>query len=186
MMHARIDEAIKQSWTEDIYRDYKQHYILKEDSLKNAFYHHLRTRLGDGFMNRNRIRIFTEFYLHDNQRADIAIVQVIPKFEFDNSDRDHLSKRVDKVLAIIELKHKSPSCKREVFIEDVLKVKKYIKLKEFDICNFYLGFIHESPIDKPWLTQRQSQTWAKGRLTELSIFWGDGGIDSANPQINSH
>lgn len=118
-----IDNAIKSGW-EAIFQDYKLHYLLKEDSLKNAFYHHLRNQLGDGVINRNLIRIFTEYDLLDGERADIAIVKLAPKTSFKGGDY-HLKERVDDVLAIIELKFKNGG-NREPFRKNIEKVRRYL------------------------------------------------------------
>ena len=53
-----IDREIKQLWKTDIEQDYANCMLLKEDSLKNAFYHHLRTRLTDDFLIKNQIVLF--------------------------------------------------------------------------------------------------------------------------------
>lgn len=55
-----IDETIKAIWKNEIAEDYKKHWLLKEDTLKNAFYFHLRNQLDELLCN-NDIRIFTEF-----------------------------------------------------------------------------------------------------------------------------
>lgn len=169
----QIDRAIKLVWKEDILKDYFNHFILKEDSLKNAFYHHLRLRLGDGFLTRHRVRIFTEYYLRNNERADLAIVKLHPKKEMVAQDY-HLKDRVDEILAVIELKHKGDSCGSNPFLQDVEKVKKYIGLKSYMTCQFYLGFIHETEYsieETSWLSKKQQESWATGRLTELSAFY---------------
>ena len=169
----RIDRAIKLVWKEDILRDYNNHFILKEDAFKNAFYHHLRLRLGDGFLTRHRVRIFTEYYLRNNERADLAIVRLLPKKEMVAQDY-HLKDRVDEILAVIELKHKANSCGSNPFLQDVNKVKKYIGLKSYMTCQFYLGFIHETEYsieETSWLSKKQQESWAIGRLTELSAFY---------------
>jgi len=69
-----IDTTIKKIWTDDLSIDHDKSYILKEDSLKNAFYFHLRTRLGDCFLNENNLRIFNEYKIEDN-RIDLVIVE---------------------------------------------------------------------------------------------------------------
>lgn len=169
----QIDLAIKMVWKEDILKDYHNHFILKEDSLKNAFYHHLRLRLGDGFLTRHRVRIYTEYYLRNNERADLAIVRLRPKKEMVSQDY-HLKERVDEILAIIELKHKGDTCGLDPFLQDVEKVKRYIGLKSYMTCQFYLGFIHETEYsieETSWLSKRQQKSWAAGRLTELSAFY---------------
>lgn len=40
-----IDRVIKEVWVLNISKDYKSFFLLKEDTLKNALYYHLRTRL---------------------------------------------------------------------------------------------------------------------------------------------
>lgn len=56
-----------------------------EDSLKNAhYYHHLRTELHD-FLDRNNLRIYTEFHYY-GFIADLAIVKLNDK----PSNNDHL------------------------------------------------------------------------------------------------
>lgn len=167
-----IDMAIKMVWKEDILRDYNNDFILKEDSLKNSFYHHLRNRLSDGFMTQNKIRIFTEYYLKNEERADLAIVQLKSKNEMGN-DGYYLKDRVEEILAVIELKYKDDGCGPDPFLKDVEKVRKYIRLRSFQQCQFYLGFIHETDYsvqETSWLSKRQQESWANGRLTELSAF----------------
>ena len=170
-LSAVIDEAIKLVWKDEIFVDYNNDFLLKEDSLKNAFYYHLRIRLGVGYLKRNKIRIFTEYYLEDNERADLAIVELKPKMEMDSEY--HLRDRVKKILAVIELKHKNNRCSQEPFMKDVMKVRKYINKKDYPKCQFYLGFIHETEYsneDASWLNKRQQESWANGRLTELLAF----------------
>ena len=40
-----IDEAIVSIWEHEIKADYENGWLLKEDTLKNALYFHLRNRL---------------------------------------------------------------------------------------------------------------------------------------------
>jgi hypothetical protein len=47
-----IDRAIKEAWIHNVKTDYMNSYLLREDSLKNAFYYHLRTKLTDHFLVR--------------------------------------------------------------------------------------------------------------------------------------
>ena len=39
-----INNAIKYIWEYDIKQDYNKYYLLKEDTLKNALYFHLRNK----------------------------------------------------------------------------------------------------------------------------------------------
>ena len=40
-----IDHTIKEIWLNNIAKDYSNHFLLKEDSLKCCFYYHLRRKL---------------------------------------------------------------------------------------------------------------------------------------------
>jgi hypothetical protein len=124
------------------YSDYKLNYLLKEDSLKNAFYHHLRNNPGDSFLNNNNIRIYTEYYLDNLERTDIAIVRLLLESEFPNYDY-HLRDLVKEVLAIIELKHKNGTCGPEPFLRDISKIYRYCRLRKYEQCQCFLGFIYE-------------------------------------------
>ena len=169
----RIDHVIKLVWKEDIFKDYHNDFILKEDTLKNTFYHHLRARLGDDFLSRHRLRIFCEYYLRNGERADLAIVMLKPEEEMVGQEY-HLKNKVKETLAVIEFKHKNDACGPKLFFKDVEKVKKYISLKGYLKCQFYLGFIHETEYsleETSWLSKRQQASWAIGRLTELSAFY---------------
>jgi hypothetical protein len=163
-----IDKSIKEIWTNEICEDYTSHSILKEDSLKNALYHHLRARL-DGYKKDN-IRIFTEF--SDNLlkgtgvRADVAIVKLKDKLEM-----PYLGDDIEEIISLIELKFNGDRCQPYQVMSDIDKAKKYIKELKMDNCQFYLGFLHECsyPIKEiKWLDKRASSTWAKGRVTELT------------------
>lgn len=170
VMQDLIDRTIKEIWLKDIATDYNNDFLLKEDSLKNAFYYHIRQKLSDNFLIKNRVRIYTEFHLGNKERADIAIVRLKPTI----SGNEPLQRSVQDILAIIELKHKNELCGCEPFWEDVEKVKKYIKSNKFKECQFYLGFIHERLYPRseaPWLSKNQQETWAIGKLTELTAFY---------------
>lgn len=189
-----IDRAIKETWVKEIQEDYYSNSILKEDSLKNALYHHLRTRLD--YYKEDRVRIFTEF--SDNglkgtgYRADIAIV--ILKKDF---DMYYLGDNVEKVISLIELKFKGRRCQPHQLMADIDKTKMYINGLKMDCCQFYLGFIHEYSYPKKearWLDNRASLNWAKDKVTELSAckFDEDGddmkfyihSYNNLNPELN--
>jgi hypothetical protein len=162
-IQAYIDSCIKHIWLNHISRDYIHKHLLLEDSLKNAFYHHLRSEIGDQYMQDNNIRIFTEFKL-GIERADIALVQIDPSCD------GHLYEHVLEVLAIIELKYKNGTSDTP-FQNDVRKVLNYIK-RDSGKCQYYLAFIQEVIVYEPledfsWLTKKQvSQT--ESRLTEMT------------------
>lgn len=165
-----IDRAIKNIWVDKISKDHESFHLLKEDTLKNALYFHLRTELAS-LLEKHNLRIYTEFY-HGGFIADLAIV----KLNDDPGNNDHLKDDIENVLAIIEMKYKSCSTMK-FFEEDVLKIKNYIDATPLANTQYYLAFIHESEYeyieDDSWLTLEQ-QVWAKDRLTELSGHYIDG------------
>lgn len=169
-----IDRAIKEIWLSEIKEDLSNSYILYEDTLKNAFYFHLRNKLGD-LLERNDIRIFTEF--HDGGLAgkgviaDIAIVKI-----GDNRD-DHIKNNINSIYAIIELKHKGAQVPIDPFLSDIDKTLKYIKDRSLEGAQFYLGFIHEGEFttgEVSWLQDKEQKRLAQGRLTELSAAYYEG------------
>lgn len=165
-----IDRAIKNIWVDKISKDYDSFYLLKEDTLKNALYYHLRTELAS-LLEKHNLRIYTEFY-HGGFIADLAIV----KLNDDPGNNEYLIDDIENVLAIIELKYKSCGTMK-FFEDDVLKIKNYIDAKPSASTQYYLAFIHEAEYeyieDDSWLTLEQ-QVWAKDRLTELSGHYIDG------------
>lgn len=172
-VYEKIDYQIKRSWMTNVANDYRDDYILKEDSLKNAFYHHLRCSL-DPLFKENNLRIFTEFnesgLKAKGYRADIAIVELGSE-----NATNYLGNDVKNVVAIIELKFLGiGSNGTDLILQDVEKTKNYIKSFSFTNCQYYLGMIHEHkyPISElHWLSNRQSNTWAKGKVTELNACY---------------
>lgn len=168
-----IDRCIKYIWLNQIPRDYKARNLLLEDSLKNAIYYHLRTEIGDQYLQDNNIRIFTEFRI-GSEKADIAIVRIDPL------SKGSLYEIVLDLLAIIEIKYKSGTSDIP-FHNDVKKVLKYMK-NDNGKCQYYLAFIQEviyyEPLDKfSWLTKKQLlQT--ENRLTEMTSICG---LESEEP-----
>lgn len=171
-----IDAAIKSTWLNKIPKDYSNKHLLKEDSLKNAFYFHLRSELETLLIN-NDLRIYPEFnnarIKELGYRADLAIVKVPQQFT------GYLGNAIKSgdVYAIIELKYVSQrqSGINAVF-KDVEKLKKYIQLNKLSACQYYLGVIHEISFEASqlwWLDKRQTNNWAKGRVTELSACYID-------------
>ncbi|MED4019017.1 hypothetical protein [Sutcliffiella cohnii] len=164
---SQIDLAIKSIWMKHIKKDYNNQYLLKEDTLKNAIYHHLRTELTDQFLVKNSIRIFTEYH-YKNGIADIAVVQIKR-----NSSNDYLSEQVENVLAIIEAKYKSGGSVAP-FERDIIKIENYMNLGFSENTQYYLAFIHETEYaeesEESWLTPTQ-QKWAKGKVAELMAYY---------------
>ncbi len=177
-----IDRAIKKIWLNQIPRDYNRHYLLEEDSLKCALYFYLRSELGDGWLNRYRIRIYSELHLENQKRADLAIVKVEPKNERDGY---FLGDCIEEVLAIIELKLKGSSIDSRVFYNDVFKLKEYAKA--YPHAQLYAGFIQESLYNESncsWFDGRQTSKWAKGRVTELLGYWDKD--EDFNVKVNAY
>lgn len=174
-VHTKIDKALKILWEKNIIEDYNNDFLLKEDTLKNAIYHHLRNQLGDGFLRKHRLRIYTEYHLGSNkdgkkQIADIAIVQLSPKKRMDNSY--HIHDRVEQIITIMELKFKATN--ERVMFDDVTKLRDYTKMDKCKSCSFYLGFICERYYKKSigsWLHPTQKNNWAKNRVTELTAHY---------------
>lgn len=88
-----IDKVIKEIWLNEIVDDYDEGFLLKEDSLKCALYHHMRSKLSI-VLEKNNLRIYPKFYFKElKYRADIAIVEIDP-----DSDSIYLADRVKNVV----------------------------------------------------------------------------------------
>lgn len=159
-----IDRVIKEIWVSNVSKDYDSYYLLKEDSLKNALYYHLRTKLNK-LLIENNFRIYTEYH-YKGFIADLAIV----KLTENPGNNHHLKDDVEAVLAIVEIKYKS-GWNAQPFMDDIQKIKSYLEKTPKDTAQYYLGFVHEIQYENiegdSWLTKSQ-QKWAKGRLTEMS------------------
>lgn len=165
-----IDSVIKKIWLEELRIDYANKFLLKEDSLKNAFYFHLRNRLGENFLMDNNLRIFTEYYV-DGERIDLVIVEIDPL----KAEEYHLSLCVKRVLAVVEMKHKGGSVNDSLFYKDVQKILSFIKNWENE-TKHYLAFIQEKYYKEEdvvnWLKDDEVFE-AKGKITELFAYWNE-------------
>lgn len=167
----RIDRAIKEVWIHEIADDYRNGVLLKEDSLKGAFYHHLRNRL-DAVLMENGLRIYPEFdeigLREEGKRIDLAVVKIEDKPQ----DGYDLNDMVIDVAAVIEFKYKKSGRQgTDLIFKDIEKVKGYIRRLQFDKCQYYLGMIHEHQYPKSqlqWLERKQVEGWAAGKVTELN------------------
>lgn len=146
----KIDKVIKHTWRDVIENDYQKKHLLKEDSLKNSFYFHLRNRIektyGETFLEDNNIRIFTEYRLKDNNKiVDMAVIR-LKKNACDDND-GHLRDKVDRIIALIEFKYGSSD---SAFESDIKKVNNYWSIGIDGL--FYLAFIAEKEYyDPSWL-----------------------------------
>lgn len=159
----QIDNTIKYIWTYDIKQDYDKNYLLKEDTLKNALYFHLRNKLST-LLEKYNLRIFTEFntdvFRGTGYRPDMIIAQIKEEPE------GFLGDCIEDYACIIELKFKGTFQGAENILEDYDKIKHYIENLKID-CNYYMATIWEYE-DKPTSWTRKNAAWAKGKLTELN------------------
>jgi len=170
----QIGRTIKELWKRNIRNDYMTHHLLKEDTLKNSFYFHLRRKLGTSFLEENAIRIYTEF--NDSElkgtgfRADIVIAELGKDYD------GYLGSNIKSIIAIVEFKYGGMYTPDSIFYDDINKVKNYIRECKID-CLYYLGFIIEKEYPSPhWLDGRQTSNWANKKVAVLS----------ANKEINGN
>ncbi len=166
-----IDRAIKEVWINEIREDLDKSYILYEDTLKNAFYFHLRNKLKE-LLVKNDIRIFTEF--HDGKLSGKGVIADIAIVKIGDTEEGHIKDNIEKIYAMIELKYKGAQVPIDPFVSDVKKMVEYIKDKELEGCQFYLGFIHEGEFDIKeisWIQNKKQERLVQGRLTELSACY---------------
>lgn len=168
-VQGHLDQVIKEVWLNEIRNDYNTDYLLLEDSVKCAFYFHLRNRLGDGWLSRHRLRIYPEYHVSKKRKVDIAIVQLVSK---QNRLGYHLRDCIETELALIEFKHKQGTSINP-FINDRNKLRDYAY--DYPSSQLYAYFIHENHYSKDnlkWFFDgRQARGWAKGRVTELLGYW---------------
>lgn len=164
----KIDFEIKNTWKKDLKIDYKKSYLLKEDTLKNAFYYHLRTRLGDELLNENNLRIFTEYYI-SGERIDLVIAEI----DSETATESYLGDSIKKVLVAIEMKYKSGSVNESVFYQDINKILPFIDTWGND-TKHYFAFIQERYFKTDdiinWIGKEESSK-IKGKVTELYAYW---------------
>ncbi|MEA1012656.1 MULTISPECIES: hypothetical protein [Bacillus cereus group] len=163
-----IDIAIEKVWLEDLKNDYANHFLLKEDSLKNAFYFHLRNRLGVDFLKNNNLRIFTEYYIN-GERIDLVIVEI----DSVAAEDYHLSDCIIRVLTAVEMKYKDASVRDDVFYGDVNKILSFLNSWGNE-TKHYLAFIQEKYFKTGdvvnWLEDEKANK-VRGKVTELYAYW---------------
>ncbi len=175
-----IDTALVDIWKNDIKDDWENRRLLKEDTLKNAMYFHLRTKLGAVF-DYNNIRIFTEFSNCEFQGMGKKVDIVIARVNF-NAPDTFLGNCIKETLAVIEIKFKAGFASHKVIEQDFQKLKEYAEDIGID-AKLYMATIWEYEDDEvPWLTE--TQPWAQGRLTELNASYKNDG--SGEIQFYTH
>lgn len=161
-----ILDTIVQLWEKDIRKDYNEDFLLQEDTLKCAFYYHLRRKL-KSLLKENNLRIYTEFngseYKQLKYRPDLVIVEMKTK-----CDGTYIMDWIEDVVVAVEFKFKNKSqTATDSIYSDREKIKEYVKLLDSDAL-YVLAVIQEKYWDnRYWLDGRQSENWAKGRVTEL-------------------
>ena len=166
-----IHDCVKQIWMNEIQVDYSSYRLLKEDSLKNAFYHHLRNRLGDTLLEEHDLQIWTEFndgpLKGTGKRADLAIV----KIDKEDASDGYWGNCVDEVAALFELNFKATYTAVQDILGDVDKLRRYIEDDQVD-CQYYLVAIRE--IEAAELQYIDDQDlWAREKVTELLASYSD-------------
>lgn len=166
----QIDITIKKIWEKEIKKDYENGWLLKEDTLKNAFYFHLRKKLGKLF-DENDIRIFTEFTDDEFKGSGCRPDMVIAKVDFDK-DVAYWGDCVTNCIAVIEFKFKhgfSPS--KEIYA-DYKKMRRYANKFKVD-GKLYMATIWEYEDDETaW--ENENNKWTKNKLVELNASYKRG------------
>lgn len=166
-MLEKIDNALEDIWKNNIKPDYERGWLLKEDTLKNSLYYHLRQRLGELF-EQNDIRIFTEFtdceFKGTNYRPDLVIAKI---------DTASMSKywgdSIKECIAVVEIKYKTGFTQSNAIISDYDKLKNYVQ--ELGVKGkLYMATIWEYE-DDPTTWERKNSSWAKNKLVELNASY---------------
>ncbi|MCM3155019.1 hypothetical protein M3611_23695 [Priestia megaterium] len=166
-----LDQLIKEIWVTNIKKDYEEKYLYKEDSLKNALYYHLRSKMDLS----EEIRIYPEFRLSCGRRVDIAIVKV----DFEKARSHHLSESIHSIEALIEIKYIKAGLSDEAFYKDLNKLADYYI--SYPGAKLYAAFIHEehySKEDLRWLDYTSLSEEVKSNISEISGY-----LDSENSEF---
>ncbi len=160
-----IDNAIKYIWKYEIKKDYKTNKLLREDTLKNSLYFHLRTKL-ESLLDENNIKIFTEFSSAEFKGTGYIPDMVLVKLK-DDYKYGFLGNAIDEYICVIELKYKgSFKSVPDLIYKDFDKIHYYIKDLNLNCPKYYMATIWEEyPDSKKWL---DNEEWAKGLVTELN------------------
>lgn len=167
-IYKKIHETIIEVWRYDIKSDYNLHFLLREDTLKNAMYYHIRNRLGDTFIKDNHLAIFTEYAIDTSQKIDLVVV----KLDVEKAKNDYLGNCVEEIIAIVEMKYKGQYVPEKVFINDVEKIMAYTNKFTFKETKFFLAFIREKYFFSDEVTNFLSEyeDVPKGKIVELLSY----------------
>ncbi|WP_274307187.1 hypothetical protein [Solibacillus daqui] len=168
-IYYKVHSAIKDIWIYDIKDDYENSFLLKEDTLKNAFYFHLRNRLGDSFLRENQLAIFTEYYIDTKQKIDLVVVRL----DVEKAQNEYLGNCIDEVVAVVEMKYKGKYAKDQIFMDDVDKTIAYVNKFKGEATKFFLAFIREKyfAADEVENFLAHYQNVPKGKIVELLSYW---------------
>lgn len=168
-----IDEAIQSIWENEIRNDYENRRLLKEDTLKNALYYHLRNRIG-WLCDECDLRIFTEF-TDDKFRGTGRIPDMVIARMDMKKDVRYWGDAVTECLAVIEIKYKANAgASRDIFA-DYDKLRYYVEKLNVE-SKLYMATIWECE-DDPTTWERKNAAWAKGKVTELNASFKRGTWD---------
>lgn len=165
-----IDEAIRGIWVNEIRNDYRNGYLLKEDTLKNAMYFHLRTRIG-WLCDECNLRIFTEFTDGDFRGTGRIPDMVIARMDMERGVR-YWGDAVVECLTVIEIKYKGCFGGAKDISNDYDKLRYYIEKLNVE-SKLYMATIWECE-DDPTTWIRKNAAWANGRVTELNASFKRG------------
>ena len=161
-----LDDAITAIWEKEIKEDYINGWLLKEDTLKNSLYFHLRNRLGS-LLDENNIRIFTEYNEGEFKRSGYRPDMIIARVDMDK-DVNRWADAVAGYLAVIELKYKMGFAANEDIYADYEKLQDYVKTLCVG-CRLYMATIWEYEDDATaWAEDAE---WNQGRVTELNASY---------------
>ena len=171
----KVHQTIIDVWSYDIKSDYNLHFLLKEDTLKNAMYYHIRNRLGDTFIKDNHLAIFTEYHIDINQKIDLVVV----KLDVEKARNDYMGNCVEEIIAIVEIKYKKQSAAEKIFIDDVNKILNYTNKFKFEYTKFFLAFIRERYFYEDGVTNFLSkfEDLPSGKIVELLSY---GSLEESN------
>ena len=162
-----VHKTLSRIWEYDIPRDYNNRWLLKEDTLKNALYFHLRNQLKKLF-DENDVRIFTEFtdgkFKGSGYRPDIVIARIDPSKQV-----SYWGEAVTECLAVIEIKFKTGFLPHAEIEADYEKLRYYAE--DLDVTgDLYMVTIWEYEDNSTtWI--RKNAAWAKGIVTELNASY---------------
>ena len=162
-----IDEAIKSIWVNEIRNDYENRRLLKEDTLKNAMYFHLRNRIG-WLCDECDLRIFTEFTDWNFHGTRKIPDMVIARMDMQR-DVQYWGHAVKDCLAVIEFKYKANAGAVKDIEDDCDKLRYYIEELKI-VSNLYMATIWECT-DDPTTWIPEDDAWAKGKVTELNASY---------------